>query len=107
MALSSSKGCSGEPRRFASGLVSSRLISRGLRQPGAIADDFCVEAEAAELIAKPLRHAVARLAPRRMGLARQMAEVALGMRGIGDTSKLGLKLAFLRHARRQKPREGI
>jgi hypothetical protein len=95
----------GERLFFRSGQFKRNFVGR--RHPDGVADDFCVKTKAAKLIAKPFGILTALDRSRHVGMAREMAEIALGSRRIGNGAKLLLKLTFACHPRRQKPSDGI
>ena len=103
VSLSTSMGSSGVASVFFVGLVNSSVIWRGMREPGAVGDDFGVEAEAAVLVAEPFGDAAAGFGAGQVRLAGEVAEIGFGARGVGN----GAQFLFELRVRRRRAQARI
>ena len=94
----------GSGELFVHGLHELELHFARLGQPCAVADDLGVEAKTLVLIAEPFGDLVACFRARQVGLAGEVAQVVLGVRGIGNEAKFPLELPLGLDMRGQEAR---
>ena len=83
MSLSTSTGCSGVASAFFAGRDEIELHFARLSHPHAVRNDFGVEPKASILVSQPFRHLMARFRAGPVRLAREMAQIALRVCGVG------------------------